>query len=195
MISSRIGHSLDPLVLRIYRLFFKNKVVNPNVLTALGLFFSLLAFVFIVRSRLVIAAVLLLVSGLFDLFDGAVARSTNTITTFGGFFDSVLDRYSDLFIMFGVFIHFLNQGDAVFCAVTFFAAIGVAVIPYARARAEAASIRCKSGLLERPERIVLLVVGLASGLLEPVVSILAVLTHFTVVQRIIETRRSLQRQQ
>jgi CDP-diacylglycerol--glycerol-3-phosphate 3-phosphatidyltransferase len=194
LISSKIGHSLDPLILRLYRFFFRNKVVSPNVLTVVGLSFSLLAFVFTVQGQLAAAAASLLLSGFFDLCDGAVARSTNTITTFGGFLDSVLDRYSDLFIMFGTFIHFLSLGDRTFAIITFFAGIGVAIVPYARARAEAASIKCGSGLLERPERTVLLVLGLAFNILRPVTVILAVFTHFTVIQRIMETRRTIQKQ-
>lgn len=137
-------------------------------------------------------AIFLFVSGFFDVLDGAVARNTDMMTAFGGFFDSVLDRYSDLLVMFGIFIYFLKLADSTFAIVTFFAAIGVAIIPYARARAEAASAKCNSGFLERPERVILLVIGLAFDILRPVVLILAVFTHFTVFQRIWTTRKALQ---
>lgn len=193
MISSKIGHSLDPLILRIYRLLFRNRVIKPNVLTAVGLLFSVIAFVLIVRGRLLAAAISLFVAGFFDVLDGAVARNTNMITAFGGFFDSVLDRYSDLLVMLGVSIYFLNIFDVFFSMVTFFAAIGVAIIPYAKARAEAESIKCNSGLLERPERVILLVIGLTFNVLRPVVLILAVLTHFTVLQRILFVSRALRK--
>jgi CDP-diacylglycerol---glycerol-3-phosphate 3-phosphatidyltransferase len=161
------------------------------MLTVVGLFFSVLTFAFIVQDRFIASAAFLLFSGFFDILDGAVARHTNMITPFGGFFDSVLDRYSDLLVMFGIFIQFLTQGDTIFSMVTFFAAIGVAIIPYARARAEAASIKCTSGLLERPERVILLVLGLLFDVLRPVMLVLAVLTHFTVIQRIIVTKKAL----
>ncbi|OPY69211.1 MAG: CDP-diacylglycerol--inositol 3-phosphatidyltransferase [Syntrophorhabdaceae bacterium PtaU1.Bin034] len=194
MISAKIGHSLDPLILRLYRLIFRNRVISPNVLTVFGLFFSVVAFICIaVGDRLLLAAIFLLVSGFFDLLDGAVARQTNLVTPFGGFFDSVLDRYSDLIVMLGVAIHYLRIADDFFLIATFVAAIGVAIIPYARARAEAASIKCKNGLLERPERVILLVIGLMSGLLKPVVLILAVFTHVTVIQRILLARKELRR--
>ena len=191
MISSKIGHSLDPLILRVYRLFFGKAVIHPNIFTLCGLFFSLVASVLIASAdRLLLAGFSLVVSGFFDLLDGAVARNMNAETRFGGFFDSVLDRYSDLMIMFGLSVHFLRNADSFSSMATFFAAIGVAIIPYARARAEAASIPCKNGLLERPERIILLSIGLFFNVCGPVVLILAVLTHVTVLQRIFLVRNA-----
>jgi CDP-diacylglycerol--glycerol-3-phosphate 3-phosphatidyltransferase len=182
---------LDPLLLRAYRFLFGKAVVKPNVLTLLGLFFSLLASFFIAATgRLLLAGILLVVSGFFDLLDGAVARSTNTVTHFGGFFDSVLDRYSDLVVMFGISIYFLYRADPFSSMAAFFAAIGIAIIPYARARAEAESIPCKSGLLERPERMILLSIGLLFNVCRPIVFILAVLTHVTVLQRVLLVRKA-----
>jgi len=188
LIGSRIGHSLDPLLLRIYAFLFFGKRVTPNVLTVCGLLVSLVAaYIVAVHNAPSIAGGLLLLAGFFDLLDGAVARKTDTATRFGGFLDSVLDRYSDLLVMLGVSAYFLRGNDALFCLATFFAAVGVAIVPYARARAEAASIECHNGILERPERIVLLVIGLLFGgiVLKAVVLILAVLTHVTVIQRIL----------
>jgi CDP-diacylglycerol---glycerol-3-phosphate 3-phosphatidyltransferase len=191
LISSKIGHSPDPLMLRIYRLLFGKTAISPNALTLCGLFFSLLASFFIAATgRLLLAGILLIVAGFFDLLDGAVARSTDTVTRFGGFFDSVLDRYSDLMVMFGLSVYFLRQADFFSSMAAFFAAIGTAIIPYARARAEVASIPCKNGLLERPERIILLSIGLLFHLCRPVVFVLAVLTHVTVFQRVIVVRKA-----
>ena len=187
LIGSRIGHSLDPLLLRIYTFLFLGKRVTPNVLTVCGLLVSLVAaYVVAVHNVSFVGGVLLLLAGFFDLLDGAVARNTNTVTRFGGFLDSVLDRYSDLLVMLGVSAYFLRADDPWFCLATFFAAVGVAIVPYARARAEAASIECHNGILERPERIVLLVIGLLFGgiVLKAVVLVLAALTHVTVIQRI-----------
>ena len=186
MIGSRIGHSLDPLLLRIYRFLFFGKRVPPNILTVCGLVVSLAAACVAAIPNLSLAGVFLIIAGFFDLLDGAVARKTDMVTRFGGFLDSVLDRYSDLLVMLGVSAYFLRTGDPLFCLATFFAAVGVAIVPYARARAEAASIECRNGILERPERIVLLVIGLLFGpiALKVVVLVLAVLTHVTVIQRI-----------
>jgi CDP-diacylglycerol--glycerol-3-phosphate 3-phosphatidyltransferase len=176
---------------RIFRLLFGNAPIRPNVLTVIGLLFSLLTFFFTaVLGQLILAGIFLVVSGFFDLLDGAVARSTNMVTRFGGFLDSVLDRYSDLIVMFGISIYFLRRAEMLSSMVAFFAAIGVAIVPYARARAEAASIACRSGILERPERVILLSIGLFFHVLEPVVFVLAVLAHATVFQRVISVRKS-----
>jgi phosphatidylglycerophosphate synthase len=185
VISSRIGHSLDPVVLKVYKFLFVNRQISPNTLTVVGFIAGVASAVLVAMGRPVLAGALLLVAGLFDLMDGAVARTNGRVTPYGGFLDSVLDRYTDLFVALGISIYFLREGDTLFSAVTFFAAIGIAVIPYAKARAEAAGVSCDSGLLERPERTMLLIIGLLSGLIQPVIVILAVLTHVTVIQRMV----------
>jgi CDP-diacylglycerol--glycerol-3-phosphate 3-phosphatidyltransferase len=190
LISNRVGHSLDPAVLKIYRFFFKDKTVNPNYLTLLGAIFGYASAMCIAFGYVKTGGIILLLSGFFDMLDGALARSTNTVTPFGGFLDSVLDRYTDLFLMFGVFIFFLKQGHMHGLVFTFIAAIGISIIPYARARAEAASIACKAGLLERPERLLILLIGIFFNLLLYAVIALAVLTHVTVLQRILFVRRN-----
>lgn len=191
MISAKIGHALDPFILKIYSLFFKGSKLNPNVFTICGLFFGIVTSFLIAFNQLVVAAVFLFVTGFFDLMDGALARSTNKVTIFGGFLDSVLDRYTDLFMMLGVFIQFLFNGDIFYAIVSFFASIGIAIIPYAKARAEASSVKCNTGILERPERLVLLFIGLLFNILPYIVLILAVLTHITVIQRILFVMKAL----
>ena len=105
----------------------------------------------------------------------------------------MLDRYSDLMVMFAISIYFMLRLDSLSSMVAFFAAIGIAIIPYARARAEAASIPCRNGLLERPERVILLSIGLLFNVCKPVVLILAVLSHVTVLQRLVLVRKATQR--
>ena len=190
MIGARIGHSLDPLLLRIYHLFLSDRSINPNSITLVALFFSLLCVPLVILDRHVLAGTALLVSGFFDILDGAVARQTGRVTPYGGFLDSVLDRYADLAVAFAVFIYFTSNGDTLWATLTFAAAIGTALIPYMRARAEAAGIECKAGLLERPERTMLLVIGLWFGVLRPVILLLAVFTHVTAIQRILIARKS-----
>jgi CDP-diacylglycerol---glycerol-3-phosphate 3-phosphatidyltransferase len=189
VIGSKLGHSFDSVIAGAYRLLFGNTIINPNVLTLLGLGFSLAGAILAAQERLLVSGLLVIVSGLFDLFDGAIARRGGRVTRFGGFLDSVLDRYSDLCLMLGIGISFLRRGEDSYCLLTFFAAIGVAIIPYVKARAEAASATCDSGLLERPERIILLVIGLLFGVIKPIIIILAVLTHFTVIQRILFVKK------
>jgi CDP-diacylglycerol--glycerol-3-phosphate 3-phosphatidyltransferase len=182
--------------LRVYRILFGNKVISPNVLTLFGLFFSLVAALLVgLGMPLFVAAICLLAAGFCDMLDGAVARGANMVTSFGGYLDSVLDRYSDLLVMLGISIHFLrlDHPDPLFSMLSFFAAIGAAIVPYAKARAEAASICCGNGILERPERIILLMIGLGFDVLRPVVIILAVLTHVTVLQRVLLTKRAVQK--
>ncbi len=193
MISSRLGHSLDPYILSLYRVLFRARAINPNILTVLSVLFALAVFACVATGHFLASGILLIFSGLLDVMDGAVARSFNAVTRFGGFLDSVLDRYTDLLVMFGVLVYFLREGDQsglFYAAVTFFAAIGTAIIPYARARAEAASLSCNNGILERPERIILLVIAFLFHLVRPVMLILAVVTHVTVIQRILFVKRA-----
>jgi len=192
VISAKVGHALDPLFLRVYSIFFRNSIVNPNVFTICGLFLGIAASLSVALDYFLIGAVFMFFTGFFDVMDGAVARSTNNVTAFGGFLDSVLDRYTDLLIMLGVFVHFLMHGNIIYSFITFFAAIGIAIIPYARARAEASSVQCSTGMLERPERLIILFAGfLFSFLLPYVIIILAVLAHITVVQRILFVKKKL----
>ena len=190
MISSKIGHSLDPLLVRVYQLFFRDTIVKPNLLTVIGLSFGFICLILVVSNRLLFAGLALLISGFFDLLDGAVARQYGRVTAYGGFLDSVLDRYTDLAVVFGIFVYFLNRDNTSFAILTFVAATGIVLVSYIRARAEAASLRCKSGLLERPERTILLIIGLCFGLLKPVVILLAILAHLTAIQRILIVRKA-----
>ena len=152
VIASRIGHALDPFILKIYHFVFRNKRIHPNVFTLFGTFFGFVASACIVFEHLLFGALALLLSGFFDILDGALARSSEKVTAFGGFLDSVLDRYTDLLVMGGIFFFYIIHGSIRYASLTFVAAIGTAIIPYARARAEAAAIQCRSGLLERPRR-------------------------------------------
>lgn len=130
-----------------------------------------------------------MVSGFFDLVDGAVARSTKRVSTFGGVLDSVLDRYSDLIVIMAIAVPFIRKGDQVLAAVTLFAAMGVAIIPYVKARANAEGIPCEVGILERAERIIILLVGLLIGVLSIAMIAIAVLSHITVIQRLMHVKR------
>ncbi|OPY70553.1 MAG: CDP-diacylglycerol--inositol 3-phosphatidyltransferase [Syntrophorhabdus sp. PtaU1.Bin050] len=191
MISAKVGHSLDPLILKFYRLFFGRHIVNPNILTVCGALLNIGVCFAVAWGHLILGGIVLLASGFLDLMDGALARSSDQVTPFGGFLDSVLDRYSDLLVMCGILVYFMKRDDSLLAIATFVAAIGVAIIPYAKARAEAASLSCNTGLLERPERVVILLIGLLCNLLSYAVFTLAVLTHVTVIQRILYARRQI----
>ena len=183
MISDRIGHRLDPYLYNLFKKIFRERG-NPNLFTLLGLFATLVASFLILKGFWVGAGLLIILSGLFDLFDGVVARKLGKVTTFGAFLDSVLDRYSDLFLLLALLIYYLQKGGLNLVILTSFVSIGTALIPYTRARAEALQIPCNIGLMERAERIILLSAGALFGWMELMLWVLAILTHFTVVQRI-----------
>ncbi len=121
-----------------------------------------------------------------------VARNLGKVTPFGGFLDSVVDRYSDLFLLMALLIYYLKKGNSNMVILTSFVSIGTAIIPYARARAEAAQISCNAGLMERAERIILLSAGVLFQWMKPILWVLAFLTHFTVIERIYYVWKKLQ---
>jgi len=168
---------------------FHNLGLTPNHVSILGIIFSLIAAVVysqwqINRAFLILAPILMLISGLLDALDGVIARVHGKATTFGAFFDSMLDRYSDAIVLCGIIVGGLTN-----LAWGLAALVGSMMVSYARARAEAAGVKMESvGLAERAERIVL--VGFASivsyfwvDALNWSILLLAVLTNFTVLQR------------
>jgi len=167
------------------------KVLHPNVLTLLGAFFGFVTSMLIALNFFILSAVALMISALFDTMDGAIARTTGHVTPFGGFLDSVLDRYTDLFLMCGVITHFLKRGDHFNVLMAFIASIGIALVPYVKARAEASRVSCNTGLLERPERLFILLCGLLFNILPYAIMVLALFTHITVAQRIVYVRRAM----
>jgi CDP-diacylglycerol--glycerol-3-phosphate 3-phosphatidyltransferase len=183
MIGNKIGHQLDPFLYKVLSKVFGERG-NPNSFTLMGFLATLIASIFILKEFWVAAGLMIILSGLFDLFDGVVARKLGKVTAFGGFLDSVLDRYSDLLLLLAFIIHYLRKGTPGSVILTFFVSIGTVLIPYIRARAEAIQIPCNIGLMERAERIILLSAGALFNLMEPILWILAILTHFTVLQRI-----------
>jgi CDP-diacylglycerol--glycerol-3-phosphate 3-phosphatidyltransferase len=183
MIGNKIGHRLDPYLYHIIKITFGDWG-HPNLFTLIGFFSTLLASLLVLKGFWTLAGFAIILSGLFDLFDGVVARNFGKVTVFGSFLDSVLDRYSDLFLILAFLIYYLKRGDTVLVILTSFVSIGTALIPYIRARAEALQISCSIGLMERAERIILFSAGTLFNWMEPILWILAILTHFTVLQRI-----------
>ena len=144
----------------------------------------------------VVGGLLVLFAGSFDTLDGALARATNRVTTFGKFFDSTMDRFSEAVIFLGIAVGFLRDptvdtSEVAGVALCFLVMIGSIMISYARARAEGLDLDCEVGWLQRPERIIILGLGLLlpQSLLLLVLLVLAILTHVTVGQRIMHVRR------
>jgi len=190
MIGNKVGRRLDPYINYILKKTLGNHG-NPNLFTLIGFVATLVASFLIIKGFWFWAGLAIILSGLFDLFDGVVARNLGKVTPFGGFLDSVIDRYSDLFLLTALLIYYLRKEDANMVILTSFVSIGTAIIPYARARAEAAQISCNAGLMERAERIILLAAGALLQWMNPILWVLAILTHFTVLERIYYVYRKL----
>lgn len=163
--------------------------VRPNHLTVVGLGVSILAALAIAHGRLRGAALLLAVAGLCDLFDGALARLANRVSAFGAFLDSVVDRYSDLVVLLGVVLFYHRALDTIGVLVTLITVVGTIMISYTKARAQSIGVACEIGLMERPERLIVLIAGATFNLLTPAMVALAALTNLTALQRILYTRR------
>ncbi|MDE3196304.1 MAG: CDP-alcohol phosphatidyltransferase family protein, partial [Acidobacteriota bacterium] len=132
---------------------------SPNFLTFLGLVINIWAAVLFAEGSFRWGAVVVIGAGLFDMVDGRVARSTNRVTRFGGFFDSVLDRYSDLGVLVGMLVYYASINRNFYVVLTAIVMTGTVMVSYTRARAENTIPRCKVGFLERPERVVLIIIG------------------------------------
>ena len=183
MIGNKIGHRLDPYFYYLLK-NISGKHTNPNLFTLLGFFATLVASYLILKGFWFLAGLSIILSGLFDLFDGVAARKLGKVTAFGGFLDSVIDRYSDLLLLLAFLIDGLRKEDSGLVLLISFASMGTVLIPYVRAKAEALQVPCAVGLMERAERIILLSIGTLFQWMEPILWMLAILTHFTVLQRI-----------
>ena len=161
--------------------------IHPNVLTFIGLLINIWAAFLFSYGRFVSAGLVVIGAGLFDMVDGRVARETNRVTRFGGFFDSVLDRYSDLALLVGLLVYYASINRFGYIVLTAIVMTGTVLISYARSRAENTIPKCKVGFLERPERVVLIIIGALANRMAPVLWVLAVLSNITVISRIIYT--------
>jgi phosphatidylglycerophosphate synthase len=180
-------------------LFLSRANIKPNQITFFGFVIALItAWIYINYISkpigLVYAGIMILVSGLLDALDGALARTTNQITRFGGFFDSISDRYSDLIILSGIIISGLSDPIPGLLAL-----IGSVMVSYTRARAEAEGIRMSGvGLAERAERMIFLAICSIGSYfwrdaLKWGINILAIVTQATVLQRILYFKKEVEK--
>jgi soluble lytic murein transglycosylase len=165
--------------------------LRPNHLTLAGLGVSLLAASAFVTGRTRSAGFLLILAGLFDFFDGSLARASGQVTPFGAFLDSVIDRYSDLVVLLGIVVLFARTPHARGAVLAMAALVGSVMVSYTKARAESIGIECNVGMMERPERLICLIAGAVLDLLEPALWVLAILANITALQRIAFTRRAM----
>lgn len=168
---------------------FVRTPITPNMLTLFGLVLNIAVAALLATGHLVAGGVMIIAAGLFDMLDGALAKITNRVSAFGAFLDSVVDRYSEAVVLLGLLLYYYQQlsiqrlTEVVLIYAILF---GSVMISYTRARAEGLNIKNEVGLMARPERIILLAVGLLFNtvLLIPVLWVLAVGTQITAIQRI-----------
>jgi len=192
MLTEKLGHRFDNAFSRIAKALFGEKI-NPNFLTFAGLVINIGAGVCLGMGQWVIGGCLICLGGFFDIFDGAVARVFNKVTKFGGFLDSVIDRYSDTALLIGIIWYYAQNGDLGYTFLSLIVLMGSLLIPYSRAKAEIFLSRCNVGLMERAERTILLALGSLFNVMPVVLWLLAVFTHFTVIQRIRYTWKEMQK--
>lgn len=179
---------LRPLARLFIRLGFR-----PDWLTLMGLVMNLGATVAFARGELSWGATIMLLAGLCDILDGQVAREGRKETKFGALLDSTTDRYSEIFLYFGIGAYLIHQEEWMFSGILFFALSGSLMVSYVRARAEGLGEDCKVGFMQRPERIVALALGGLYGHegLKFILVILAVTTNYTVIERLAHIRNRL----
>ncbi|HEV7678950.1 MAG TPA: CDP-alcohol phosphatidyltransferase family protein [Candidatus Dormibacteraeota bacterium] len=161
--------------------------LTPNMLTMIGLVITAASAALIATGHLVAGGIVLLLAAVFDILDGAVARVTGKVYRYGAFLDSTTDRYAEGFTYIALLYFYVANGHRTVEPMLVIAALnGSLLVSYVRARAQSLGFVCDGGLLARPERVVLIVVGLLfpSFLLLPVLWILGILTNLTAVQRI-----------
>ena len=164
--------------------------ISPNALTLIGFFLTVAVAAVLATGQLLWGGLLLIFAALFDTLDGALARHAGKTTIFGAFLDSVMDRFSESVTLVALIWYFSGQADGrtpvILLAVTI---VGSLMVSYTRARAEAVNIECKEGFFQRTERIIVLILGLVTGWMLPVLWILAIFTNFTAIQRIYDVYR------
>ncbi len=191
--TSGVGRGCGVLLDAIVRLLALSRI-NPNLLTLMGLVVNTYAaFLFGYangdnqRRMFFYAGLVIIGSGFFDLVDGRVARASNQVTRFGGFFDSIVDRYSDASLFFGLLVFYARGNRFFYVVLAALAMISAIMVSYARARAESLIGQCRVGFMERPERLVLLIIGALFNVMAPVLWVIAVLSTITVIHRVIYT--------
>ncbi len=158
--------------------------VTPGTLTCLGFAVTVGAAVLIATGYLLIAGLVVLVAGLFDMLDGALARRTNRVTRFGAVLDSTLDRLSEGALLLAIIFLFAGEGSTIGILLAGGVLITSMLVSYIRARAEALGIECTVGLFTRPERVIVLVLGLMLNQIEIALAIITTLSLFTIGQRL-----------
>ncbi len=175
---------LDPIAMFLNRLG-----LYPNTVTILGLVGNIIGAAFIATGNMTIGGIIVLVMGPVDALDGTMARLRGMSSQFGAFVDSVTDRYSEIIILGGVFIYFMQQQDWLSCLLVYLAVSGSVLVSYVKARAEGVGYKANVGMLTRVERYLVLAPCLVISQPQIAMWIIAILANFTALQRIWHVRR------
>jgi CDP-diacylglycerol--glycerol-3-phosphate 3-phosphatidyltransferase len=165
--------------------------IHPNTLTFIGVLINVAAAWALALGKFVTAGVIMLIANIFDFIDGKVAHESHAVSAFGGFWDSVIDRFSDISLFIGLIFLYSDLRRTDYVMVTAMAMMFTIMTSYTRARAESIIKKCKVGFMERPERIVLFMIGAFTNRMAAVMWVILVLSIFTVADRIILTYREL----
>lgn len=199
MLTARIGAALARPLAALVRALAR---ISPDVLTITGLALNGVACAFfafaggpgyVSPAMLRVGGLVAIAGAVFDMLDGRVARLRGRETRFGAYLDSTMDRYSDALLYLGLMILYARLGETLLMVLVWVAAFGGFMTSYARARAESLIPRCTVGLMERPERVVLLILGALLNKMVAALWIIAVLSNITAIQRVIYTYVELKR--
>src|SRR6187549_1184075 len=158
--------------------------IHPNVLTLIGVLINVGAAWALGRDHFLTAGFIMIVANIFDFIDGKVAFITNTVSRFGAFWDSTLDRFSDIALFLGLIYLYASLRRTDYVMITALAMMFSIMTSYARARAESLIDKCKVGFMERPERIVLFMIGAFTNRMAAVMWVIGLLSVVTVINRI-----------
>src|SRR4051812_46576495 len=166
--------------------------IHPNILTFVGVLINSWAAVDLAKGHFVRAGIIMIVANIFDFIDGKVAIELGEVSKFGGFWDSVIDRFSDIALFIGLIYLYSSMARTDYALVASLAMMFALMTSYTRARAESLIDKCKVGFMERPERIVLFMIGAFTNRMAGVMWVILVLSIFSVADRVILTYRVLE---
>ena len=158
--------------------------IHPNLLTFVGVLINVAAGWALAMGHFITAGVIMIVANIFDFIDGKVATETGLTSAFGGFWDSVIDRFSDLALSVGLIVLYASLHRVDYVLITSITMVFATMTSYTRARAESLIKKCKVGFMERPERIVLFMIGAFTNRMAAVMWVIGVLSVVTVINRI-----------
>jgi CDP-diacylglycerol---glycerol-3-phosphate 3-phosphatidyltransferase len=165
--------------------------LTPNILTVTGVFLNAGVAYVLMEGRFFLGGWLYLAVSMTDLLDGILARKRNMSTRFGGFLDSVMDRFCDALIFTGILLHYAIVQNIPCVLITVAALSGAMITSYTRARAESIISKCKIGFMERPERVILLGIGLFFNRIPICLLLMSISSFITIIDRIVYTQRQI----